>query len=86
MIVSVLLRGWALAILWGWFVVPIFELPSLTIAEAIGISMIMSFLTHTTELKTDDQKTGDYIVRTVSLAIMHPIFAVLAGLVVVQFM
>lgn len=39
-------NGWALATLWGWFIVPTFGLPSLSIPVAIGICLIVGFLTH----------------------------------------
>lgn len=42
---AVLLDGTALATLWGWFVAPIFGGPSLTIAQAIGIATVATFLT-----------------------------------------
>ncbi|MBU4347936.1 hypothetical protein KJ671_00275 [Patescibacteria group bacterium] len=41
-----ILRGYVLSVLWGWFIVPVFHLPELTLAVAIGIAMIMSIITH----------------------------------------
>ncbi len=38
-------HGWALAKLWGWFVTPVFPtIPSLTILQAVGISLVMQVL------------------------------------------
>lgn len=44
--VAAILRGWAFSILWGWFVVPIFNLPPIGVAQAIALSMIVGMLTH----------------------------------------
>ncbi len=38
--------GYVLTILWHWFVVPTFQLPELTIFPAIGIAMVVSYLTY----------------------------------------
>lgn len=45
-IVASIIRGYVLSIMWGWFVVPIFNLPSLGIAQSIGIAMVIAMLTH----------------------------------------
>jgi hypothetical protein len=37
-------RGWALAILWAWFVVPIFRLPILTGPQAVGLSIFLGLV------------------------------------------
>jgi hypothetical protein len=45
--VGALLNGWALTLLWSWFVVPTFpDLPVLSLGQAIGLGMIISFLTY----------------------------------------
>lgn len=38
--------GYVLTCLWGWFVVPTFALPPLTLAQAIGVSLIVGYLTN----------------------------------------
>lgn len=43
---AVILRGWVLSIIWGWFAVPIFGLPPLGIAEAIAVALVLAMLTH----------------------------------------
>ena len=42
---SVIMNGWVLRYLWGWFVVPIFHLPNLTVPEAMGLAMVVGFMT-----------------------------------------
>lgn len=37
------LNGWALSVLWGWFVVPVFNVNNLSVIQALGISVVVSF-------------------------------------------
>lgn len=46
MVVAAILRGWALSILWGWFAMPVFGLPALGIAQAMGVALTIGILTH----------------------------------------
>lgn len=39
------LKGVALQMLWGWFIIPIFHLPPLSLLQAIGVAMVVGFLT-----------------------------------------
>lgn len=43
---AVLLEGYILSVMWGWFMAPVFSLPRLGIAPAIGIALVINFLTH----------------------------------------
>lgn len=52
---ATVLNGMAFRTLWAWFVIPIFHLPSLTIAQAIGVSMVVSFLTYQSTSTDKDQ-------------------------------
>jgi hypothetical protein len=44
---ATLLNGLVIAVLWSWFVVSNFHLPSLTVAEAIGLWLLASLFTPT---------------------------------------
>ena len=41
-----ILNGCVLRILWRWFVIPVTGLPPLTIPMAIGVGLVVGFLTH----------------------------------------
>jgi hypothetical protein len=43
--VSAILDGWVLSILWGWFFVPILDMPPISTIQAIGIALVVTFLT-----------------------------------------
>jgi hypothetical protein len=60
---SSIIYGMTLSVLWGWFMVPLFHLPRLGIAQAIGLSLVISYATYQeqksspeTEPKTDAEK------------------------------
>ena len=58
---AVLWPGYAFSVLWGWFFVPSLGLPTLSIAESIGVALVVQYLTHQTDSQKDTEKdTGDY--------------------------
>ena len=75
---AVILRGWALSTLWGWFAVPIFHLPALSIPQAIGVSIVVSLLTYQRIPEGAKDKKWDPIAHSV----LVPLFAVWVGWIV----
>lgn len=43
---SVIGGGYVLTVLWAWFVVPTFALPQITLAAAIGLAIVVGYMTH----------------------------------------
>jgi hypothetical protein len=80
---SSILNGWALSILWEWFMVPVFALPSLTIPTAIGISLVVSYLTHH---YVDTDKDEENAAKVGMYAFLKPVVVLAIGWVVKQFM
>lgn len=39
-----LLKAWVLTYLWAWFVMPMFDLPQLTLVHAMGFVLLVNFL------------------------------------------
>ena len=83
--VSSLWKGYVLTILWSWFVVPTFELPSLAIAPAIGLSLLVSFLTHQSDASRDQKDAGAFS-RAFAHSLLTPLVVLGVGWVVHQFM
>lgn len=59
-VLATVLNGWTLSYMWAWYVVPKFELPSLSVKEAMLLSAIVTFLTfHTDTTKVKDNRNSE---------------------------
>lgn len=47
--VSAIVQGFCLKILWGWFMVTTFAMQALTIPQALGLALTVSYITHQVE-------------------------------------
>ena len=84
MIYAAILNGWALAKLWSWFIVQTFSLPALSIPAAIGLSLVVSYLTYQISYKPkeNDSAYWEKLVEGGLTATAKPIFALLFGAIV----
>lgn len=79
---SAVWRGYVLSILWGWFMVPAFGLPALTVPLAIGLSLVVGFLTAHRLKKDKDFEWG----WAIGNMIFAPAMVLLIGWIVTRFM
>lgn len=80
--VSSVLNGWAFSILWGWFIVPTFAIPALSVPLAIGISMCVSYVTYVPKfVKGEDEDTTGLII----FSLLKPFIVLLFAYIVKQF-
>jgi hypothetical protein len=87
MVLSSMWKGYVLTVLWAWFVVPTFGLPALAIAPAIGLAMVVSFLTHQSDaIKEPEGDFAERLAKSVSLVLVMPALVLGVGWVVHQFM
>ena len=87
MVLSSMWKGYVLTVLWAWFVVPTFGLPALAVAPAIGLSLLVSFLTHQGDaIKEPEGSSLERTSKAVSLALVMPALVLGIGWVVRQFM
>lgn len=88
MVVSSIFGGYALSVLWGWFVVPTFGAPTLGIVPAIGIAIVVGYLTHQMNecKKEEDDDLGAKITKLVVITLGKPAFALFFGWIVHLFM
>lgn len=56
---SVIFSGFALTVIWEWFVVSVFNLPSLSIPAAIGLMMVTRYVTINPSI-TNSQNKEDH--------------------------
>lgn len=85
---SAVFNGYTLSALWGWFVVPTFSLPRLSITAAIGIALVVDYLTRqrTADPGDEDRSFAEEMVRDTTFAVLKPSFALLFGWIVHLFM
>ena len=82
-IFNTIFSGYALSVLWGWFVVPAFNLPQISIATAIGLALIVSYLTHQEQKSESEGKSFSEIMFEGFLkAAFKPAFSLAVGWIV----
>jgi len=77
-------RGYALTVLWQWFMVPALGLPELRVAEAIGVALVVTYLTYHSAGSDIKDGTEEAVKRTVFQA-LFPLLALGFGWIVHQF-
>ena len=78
-------RGYALAVLWGWFVAPIFGLQALTILQAVGLGMVAAFLRGYSD-DNSEKPMRDRVRKWIIGAGVYPAAAIGFGWLVTLFM
>ena len=83
LVISTIANGFALSVLWGWFISPVFGLPALTIVQAIGLSMVVSYLTYQYIRDSGEKKTlTKSILTELVMAILRPALVLGLGAIV----
>lgn len=84
---SLLLYAWVLSILWGWFIIPVFDVDPLSIPLAIGLSLVSGMF------RSSPKPTNNESKDAVSLAgwafgvmFLQPLILLLFGWIVTWFM
>ena len=74
------LSGWALSLLWSWFIVTAFALPALSIPQALGLSLVVGYMTM--QIREDDKKRewADVLLRGLVHGTAKPLTALAFGL------
>lgn len=85
LVVGSLMNGWALSTLWGWFIVPLFDVPSLSITQAIGIAIVASTFRAVNTKQQDDEDIVVLVVKTLVLTGVSSLLSVGFGWVIFQF-
>ena len=78
---SAYVYGYVLSVLWGWFIVPAFALPSISISTAIGMTIIFSFLQGPTPDDDKSQSNDELIEKTIN-AFVRPLVALTFGWII----
>lgn len=85
-VVGAVMNGYVLSVLWGWFVVPLFSAPPLSVATAIGLSLAVGMLVSRGSSSSDEKKdSGEAIVNLFAQVIFAPLFTLFVGWIVKSF-
>ncbi len=76
-----ILKGFVLSKLWGWFIVPYFSLPTLSVPLAIGVAATVSFLT-LQHIPNNKKSEEDRAADAISSTLILPFVFLLIGWVV----
>lgn len=76
-----LLNGWALMWLWAWFITPTFSVTTISLAQAIGISLLADLLTAQHIPRNDNEMEEFYF-----FSFFMPVFIIVLGFLVHLFM
>lgn len=79
---SMIFSGFAISMLWDWFIVATFGLKALTIAQAIGMGLLVTYLTVTIRKGDGSWTLGEKI----AISIFKPLIFLGLGWVVHLFM
>lgn len=87
-VITCIFGGYTLSILWGWFIVPTFSLPQLSIPVAIGISIIINKMTKnpTQDKENEGGDLNEQLVKSFFFGVFMNLFALLMGWIVTLFM
>ncbi len=87
LVATLILNGYVLSVLWGWFIVPAFNAPPLGLVSAIGIVLVVSFMTHQGQYKRpDEQPTLTKIGEVFLTGMLKPVVALCVGWILLFFL
>lgn len=72
-VISSIWRGYVLSVIWRWFMVAAFGVPQLGIATAIGLSLIVSFLTDKVDRHTNEKSWGELLAEGFASTLLSPL-------------
>jgi len=79
---SMILNGWAFAKLWAWFIVPSFGLPLLSIPVAMGVALVVTYLTYQVPNSKSDYNMVELLFRGFSFATFKPLICLGTGYII----
>lgn len=86
-VVASIMNGWVLSILWGWFIVPLFGLPLLSIPESIGFALVIGILSkNQTTSSSKDKDTSTLVAEIIGYGIFSPLFFLFMGWIIKLFL
>lgn len=86
-VIGSIANGYTLSLLWKWFVVPVFDIPVLSVVQAIGFGMVITFLTrHSTSSGDKAKDIYEAAGEMLGNAILYPVLVIALGYIVTLFL
>src|SRR3990167_996277 len=81
---TTILNGLVLVKLWTWFIVPTLGLAPLTLAPALGIGMVVGFLTHqyVPDNKNDGRTQNERWIDAMAHTFIYPLISLGVGYII----
>lgn len=83
---STVLNGFALSVIWNWFLPGIFGLPELRVVEAMAIALIVSYLTHQYDDAKKEHEGTEALGHALGVTIIKPLLALGIAWCIKQFL
>lgn len=83
-VLAALLRTWVMVKVWAWLAVPLFSVPSITVIQALAVSVMLMFLP-TGSSKKDDRPYWTVMGEGIAKCIVHNLGILLCAWVVSLF-
>ena len=82
--VRMVIDGWTLSVLWGWFMVPLFHLHYLTVWQAMGLGLVVTFATwqKMPEVEAPKKKWSEKVATLVVEILVRPAIILGVGWVI----
>jgi hypothetical protein len=83
LLLTSLFNGFVLSKLWAWLIVTTFQVQSITLVQAIGISVLMNYMMlKRTRVKEENDGFWAEMTKDVSHAVLNGLFMLLFGYIV----
>ena len=77
--------GYVLSVMWAWFVVPTFHAPQVSVAVAVGISLIVGMLTKQVTESQEKKDATASVVSSFTWSFFYPLLILGVGYVAHMF-
>ncbi|MFS1518600.1 hypothetical protein V1503_19365 [Bacillus sp. SCS-151] len=84
---TLLIHGFVLSLLWEWFIVSAFSVPSISIIEAVGVMLVVDFILLKIDWKEEAMEVPmeEFIYKLVAHSIVMPFWGLGIGYILTLF-
>jgi hypothetical protein len=79
---STLINGFAVMKLWNWFIPSIFELRHIGLVQAMGLALVVRYLTYVVRHEHDERDTDEKLMSSIIGAVVVPAIGLALGWII----